>query len=133
MNWDYITGFFDADGSVTAIQVMKGNNKTLQLSFHNNEINILEEIRDFISEEIDIKGHISLKKAKKENHSDAYDLKYTYRNALAVANKITSIHPKKKHRFQIYNLIQEKTKRNGKYTEEEKKEREALVEKFFKH
>jgi len=133
MNWKYITGFFDADGSVTAVKHTKGTNKSLQLSFHNNEINILEEIRDFIYKDIGIIGNISLKKAKKENHQDAYDLKYAYRNALAVANKLTSIHPKKVHRIKIYNLIQKATKANGKYTEEEKLQRENLILEFFNH
>lgn len=133
MNWNYITGFFDADGSVTAVSNNKGKNKTLQVSFHNNELNILEEIRNFIIKDIDVIGSISLKKAKKETHQDSYDLKYSYRNALKVANKLNTIHLKKNHRIKIYNLIQEKTKRNGKYSESELKEREFLLEDFFKH
>jgi len=28
MNWDYITGFFDADGSVTAVSVSKKSRQT---------------------------------------------------------------------------------------------------------
>lgn len=130
MNWDYITGFFDADGSVTAVK-NTSRNKTLQISFHNCELNILQNIQSFIYEDIGIKGHISCKKAKKENHRDAYDLKYSYRSAFEVARKLKTIHLKKKHRINIYKLVQEKTKRNGKYSEQEKLEREKLIEKFF--
>lgn len=133
MTWDYITGFFDADGSVTAVLVgNKEKNKTLQVSFHNNEINILKEIQSFIFQELGFKGSISLKPAKKETHNDAYELKFVYRQALEVANKMTSIHPKKKHRIEIYNLIQQLTKRNGKYTEQEINDRNALIEEFFR-
>ncbi len=132
MNWDYIAGFFDADGSITAVRTNKKKNKTLQLSFHNNEVYILDQIRYFILKELGIMGSISLKKAKKETHQDSYDLKYTYQNALKVANSIKTIHNKKKHRVKIYNLIQKNTKRNGKYSEEELKYREELLELFFK-
>jgi hypothetical protein len=133
MTWDYISGFFDADGSVTVVSNGKGKNKTLQVSFHNNEINILEEIQSFIYEQLNIKGVISLKKSKNIKHQDAYDLKYCFRNALLVANMLKSLHNKKIHRIKIYNIIQLKTNRNGKYTIEEIKEREELVEKFFNH
>lgn len=133
MNWNYITGFFDADGSITACSAHKGKNKTIQVSFHNNELTILEEIRDFIFEDLGIKGSISRKPARKESHQDSYDLKYLYQKGLSVANKIATIHPKKKHRIKIYNLIQEKTKRNGKYTLVEHEEREKLLILFFNH
>ena len=46
---------------------------------------------------------------------------------------MASIHPKKSHRIKIYNLIQENTKRNGKYTEAELLKRNNLVDEFFKH
>lgn len=131
MNWEYISGFFDADGSITLSAQSVNKNKTIQISFHNNEREILESIQDFIFEELNVKGHISLKKARQETHQDSYDLKYVYRNALEVANRLTILHPKKAHRLRVYNLIQEKTKRNGKYTEQELLERRELEENFF--
>lgn len=133
MNWEYISGFFDADGSVTATSPQKGKNKTIQISFHNTELSILEEIRSFILEELEIKGTISVKKTSNPNWNTSYDLKYLYQNGLKVANKMNSFHPKKKHRIKIYNLIQKKTKRNGKYSENEKQERLNLLDEFFKH
>lgn len=133
MNWKYITGFFDADGSVTAVKVHSTNNRTLQVSFHNCELEILEKIQEFILKDINIKGSISCKKSKKKEHSDAYDLKYVYQNALKVANKLETIHPKKLHRIKVYNEVQLHTKRNGKYTAQEKLKRESLIEDFFKY
>jgi len=69
MDWNYVSGFFDADGSISLVRkYSKGNaNRTIQISFHNTELSILGEIRDFISSEIGVNGIISVKKPKKEN------------------------------------------------------------------
>jgi hypothetical protein len=133
MNWNYISGFFDADGSISAISAGKGENKTLQISFHNNELIILKCIQKFIFDELGFKGNISFKKSKNINHQDAYDLKYKYRQAIIVSNKMSLLHPKKVYRIKMYNLIQEKTNRNGKYTFEQKTERNNLLNLFSKH
>jgi len=133
MNWTYITGFFDADGSITLVTPNKGKKKTLQLSFHNNEINILNSIREFIENETTYKGSISVKKAKKIAHNDSYDLKYSYRAALTIASKLKPLHHKKVHRIAIYKQIQAVTPRNGKYTEKNRAKRSILEEKFWKH
>ena len=131
MNWEYISGFFDADGCITLTAKSSGKNKTIQISFHNNELEILQEIQSFILQELNVKGHISLKKARKEQHKDSYDLKYVYQNGLKVANMLNLKHPKKKRKIEIYNLIQRKTKRNGKYNEQELLERNNLEKAFF--
>ena len=130
MNWEYISGFFDADGSISISKPTNNKNKTIQISFHNNERDILESIQSFILIDLNVKGHISLKRARHENHKDSYDLKYVYLNGLKVANKLLSIHPRKKRKIELYNLIQEKTKRNGKYSEQEIRERRTLEEQF---
>ena len=133
MNWNYITGFFDADGSVTLSRPDIRKNKTLQLSFHNNEMIILNSIRDFIFKETGYKGSLSCKKARSENHQDSFDLKYSYKAALIIGNKMSSIHPKKKHRIEIYNKIQLVTPRNGKYTKELLEENIKLELEFWNH
>ena len=131
MNWDYISGFFDADGSITAITNNKGCNKTIQMSFHNTELDIINSIRAFIKTELGFNGSVSKKKAKKENHKISYELKYCYKQGWQVANKMTLVHPRKKHRVSIYNKIQALTRRSGKYTESEIQERETLIKTFF--
>ena len=134
MNWNYISGFFDADGYITMVSPNKGKNKTLYVGFTNVELNILEEIKDFIESEINVKGSISKKNSRQENHSDSYDLKYLYNNALKVIEQIDSHHPKKKHRKEI--VIEQYLKltpRNGKYTDDMKEKREKMVETFFSH
>lgn len=134
MNWNYISGFFDADGYITMVSPNKGKNRTVYVGFTNIELNILEEIKNFIQIELDVKGSISKKSARKESHSVSYDLKYMYNNALKVIECIESRHPKKKHRK---NIIVEQylklTPRNGKYTEEIKEKREKMIESFFSH
>jgi len=132
MNWNYISGFFDTDGYITMVSPNKGKNKTLYIGFTNVELNILEEIKDFIQSELNVKGSISKKTARKENHSDSYDLKYLYNNALKVIEQIETYHPKKKHRKEIITEQYLKlTPRNGKYSDEMKKEREKMIDTFF--
>jgi len=134
MNWNYISGFFDADGYITMVSPNKGKNKTLYVGFTNVELQILEEIRNFILNELNIKGSISKRTSKIETHSDSYDLKYLYNNALKVIECIDSHHPKKKHRKDVISEHYLKlTPRNGKYTDEMKEKREKMVETFFSH
>jgi len=132
MNWNYISGFFDADGYITMVSPNKGKNKTLYVGFTNVELNILEEIRDFILTELNVKGTISKKTSKIESHSDSYDLKYLYNNALKVIEYIDTHHPKKKHRKKVMTEQYIKlTPRNGKYTDEMKQKREKMIDTFF--
>lgn len=117
MTWDYVAGFFDADGSVCYTRNGKHLRKTIQISFHNSEEVILKKIRAFILEELGYRGSLVKKKATNENHQDSYDLKYLYNAASEVAKRIKSIHPKKRHRFNILLAIQKLKPRNGKYTD----------------
>lgn len=116
MSWDYISGFFDADGSLTLTTNKAEQFKTVQLSFHNNELSILEEIRQFIEIETGVKGHIAVKKREKENHNTAYDLKYVYfKKVNLILNHINSKHPKKRHRIRVSFELEMITPRNGEY------------------
>lgn len=134
MNWEYVSGFFDADGSVTLSKLQKNKNKTVVISFHNNEKTILESIQEFILKETNVKGFITHKKQKKENHNDSYSLNYSYiPKVIELIKFMKVLHPKKKHRFEIINKLKDVTKRNGKYTEEEMKNRYEIEELFWLH
>jgi hypothetical protein len=134
MNWEYISGFFDADGSVTLSKLQKNKNKTVVISFHNNEKTILESIQEFILKETNVKGFITHKKQKKENHNDSYSLNYSYiPKVIELIKFMNVLHPKKKHRFEIIKKLKDVTKRNGKYTEEELKNRYEIEELFWLH
>jgi hypothetical protein len=133
MNWQYITGFFDADGSITIAVISKGRKRAPQLSFHNNELDILISIQTFIKKELNIIGHICSKKKAKEHHGQQYDLKYVnFPKCIEIIKHIKSIHPKKAKRFKVINELYPLTPRNGKYTEEMSKQRRILEEEFFK-
>lgn len=134
MNWNYISGFFDADGYITMSSPHKNQNKTVYVGFTNVEESILIEIKNFILNEIGIKGSISKKSARKENHSDSYDLKYVFNNAVELIKNIDTIHPKKLHRKNVIVRDYKKfTPRNGKYSDEIKEKREKMIESFFSH
>jgi intein-encoded DNA endonuclease-like protein len=134
MSWDYISGFFDADGSLTLTTNKAQQFKTVQLSFHNNELSILEEIRQFIEDELGIKGSIATKKPEKEVHNVAYDLKYVYFSKVnKILNHINSRHPKKSHRIKISFELELVTPRNGKYSDELLMKRKAFENEFFAH
>lgn len=133
MNWEYITGFFDADGSVTIVKQGKGRHKSPQISFHNNEIDILIAIQAFIFRELSIKGFISKKKKKEEHHGQQYDLKYVdFPKCVKIMNNLKSIHSKKIKRFSIIEKLYILTPRNGKYTEDISDQKSILEEEFFK-
>ncbi len=134
MNWEYISGFFDADGSVTLSKLQKNKNKTVVISFHNNEKSILESIQNFILNETNIKGFITHKKQKKENHNDSYSLNYSYLpKVLELIKYMDILHPKKRHRFDVIRKLQMVTKRNGKYTKDELEKRYEIEELFWLH
>lgn len=132
MNWNYISGFFDADGSITLSKPSNSRYKTVYISFHNNELAILEEIQKFIYQELKIKGAITTKKPKKSNHNIAYDLKYDFfEKTVLILKKMKLIHPKKKHRALISARLYANVPRNGKYTRSMLLTRQKLEEDFF--
>lgn len=131
MTIEYISGFFDADGSISLMANGRGKNKTIQISFHNNELDILKDIQLYF-DKLDLKGFISIKPAKKETHSDSYELKYVYNKALEVAKLLKSSHPKKLHRINTCLKYYKKvTPRNGKYSNELLRKKQAFDRLFF--
>ena len=131
MTWQYISGFFDADGSITYTKA-SSIGKTIQLCFHNNRINILLEIQSFIFKELGFKGSIHTKKKMKENHHTAYDLTFKYHQAYVLCSHIRSIHPKKLHRINTcLKYYKQVTPRNGKYYGNRTSQKLAFNRLFF--
>lgn len=132
MNWEYISGFFDADGHITLSAMNKGKNKTVCIGFTNIDLNLLEEIKTFIDSEIKCKGSITKRTSKELHHSDCYNLVYRYNIGLLVAEKINSKHYKKKEKIKlVLQTYKSVTPRNGKYTDEIKEKREKFIAEFF--
>ena len=67
MNWNYITGFFDADGYITFIKPSKNQHKTVVVGFTNTKRIILELIQEFIYQQTKQKGFICKKKTNQPN------------------------------------------------------------------
>lgn len=132
MNIHYIAGFFDADGYITIHKNTKNQEAAPTVGFTNTVLSILEEIQKFIYQQTGIKGSISLKKAKRENHNNSYDLKYFgFNKCLILKDLIPCIHPKKLGRFNMLESIHNCTPRNGKYNSELLNKRRELCEKFL--
>ena len=75
MNIDYISGFFDADGSITMSRLKSTDPyRTLKIDFTNTKLEILLEIQKFLLENHNLHLSISTKPARKENHSTPHVL-----------------------------------------------------------
>lgn len=134
MNWNYISGFFDADGSITYLSSGKGRKKSIALYFTNNELVILETIQQFILNQTGCKGFISTKKPAKKQHQISYSLNFhDIPKTTAVLKKMKLFHPIKKHKSNLAFQLKAITPRNGKYTKELLKEREKFEKKFFRY
>ena len=134
MNVDYISGFFDADGSITMCHHSKKDTfRTIKIDFTNSEKDILLSIQKFLIENHDIKTYLTFKKIKKVNHNKAYCLS-TSSNQMSykLCKILKSIHPKKLHRIntilKYHNIV---TKRNGKYTQKETMRKLSYERLFF--
>ncbi|MEM9895528.1 MAG: LAGLIDADG family homing endonuclease [Bacteroidota bacterium] len=127
MNWNYISGFFDADGSIQLNKIHKNQLPSPVITFHNNEKELLISIRDYILYELDITGSLVVK--RKDGYRDQFELRYTYfTKVLSILQKMRTYHPRKKKRIllvQEYSLL---SRRNGKYTPKEL----AAIEKLLK-
>ncbi len=126
---EYITGFFDADGSVSLMRAAKNEHKSPTVAFHNNERVILEKIKAYF-------GFVSIskKKARKPTHKDSYDLKMAYNKAMLVLAQMRPyiLHPKKKHRTDL--ILEEYlsvTDRQGNYSGEMLIAKYDFEERFF--
>jgi hypothetical protein len=117
MTWEYISGFFDADGSILLAKPSKKQPKTIFIHFSNNDYNLLKTIQKFIFKELNLKGSISTKSPKKDTHSIAYELKYGYNAAYLICTHLKSLQIKKKYKIDItLKLYKNCTPRNGKYS-----------------
>jgi intein/homing endonuclease len=99
VNWSYISGFFDADGS---IKLKSKKYFRPSIEFYNTEISILLQIKEFIKNSLHIEGKIYTPKLKKIHHTPCHVLSYSsYADVIKLSNKLKSIHPKKSHRLKI--------------------------------
>lgn len=134
MNLNYISGFFDADGSITLCKSKKTDKyKSIKIDFTNTYLNILLEIQEYLLINHNLKLHISKKPAKKENHNESYSLSInSNQKCIELCRLLNSKHPKKLHRINTiikYHSIV--TVKNGKYTYKQINKKLAYERLFF--
>jgi len=118
MNWNYISGFFDADGSIQLNRIHKNQLPSPVITFHNNEKVILELIKEFIYNQLNVNGTIVTK--KKKGYANQFELRYSYFSKFTViVDKMTIYHPHKLKRIEFIKRYQNLSKRNGKYSDHE--------------
>ncbi len=134
MSDEYISGFFDADGSITMGKSNKNDLfKTIKIDFSNTKLSILLEIKQYLLEKYKIVTAISTKPAKSIRHQVSYTLSTSSnQRCYELCRIINSRHPKKKHRINVvlkyHNIV---TNRNGKYTPKEIQRKLAYERLFF--
>jgi intein-encoded DNA endonuclease-like protein len=134
MTWDYVSGFFDADGCITLSTYRKNDPvKTVYVSFDNTQREILETIREFILEQTGHAASICAKPPRKENHSVSYVLKYDHVNKCEdIIKHMSCAHPIKRRKIElVLSRMRKLTPRNGKYTEQLIADRLAFEQEFF--
>ena len=134
INDSYISGFFDADGSITMSRD-KSNSlfRTIKIDFTNTQFDILEEIRKYLLEKYGLKLYISKKPPRNDRCLESYTLSSASNQiCYKLCEIIKSAHPKKRHRINTVLKYHNKvTKRNGKYNEREKTRKLAYERLFF--
>jgi hypothetical protein len=119
MDLNYISGFFDADGSITMSYQSKDDKfRCIKIDFTNTDKNLLLEIQQYLLLNYNLKLSISTKPAKKTSHSIGYSLSASSNQVCyKLCELLNSHHSKKLHRIntilKYHNIV---TKKNGKYS-----------------
>jgi len=87
VNWSYVAGFFDGEGSIFLRQnYKKATAKFPVIAFSNTNLEVLEKIRNFLNA-----GHINQKKENRRGYKKNYVLAVTdYKNSLRIAKELSS-------------------------------------------
>ena len=104
MNWHYISGFVDADGSITLIK-QKGRYYP-RIGFHNTCLEILVQIEKFIKLKLNINGTLTHYLPRTDEGEVQYTLTYSsYKSVLPILARLTLKHPKKMYRVRIIDKV----------------------------
>ncbi len=126
----YIAGIIDGEGTITMTK--KPDNSQYRMpviSVSSTTLPILTFLKDRYG------GSISTHKIYQSHHKQSWSWKVVYNRALAVCSDIDGLllEPEKQRRVTLLlNQYSSVTKRNGKYTEEERKIKLQFEEDFFK-
>ena len=134
MTLEYISGFFDADGSISmSYNNKKDKFKTIRVDFTNTDLKLLLNIQSYLLNNYKIKLYLTKKTIKKVNHSQSYCLSTSSnQSSLALCKLLNSFHTKKKHRINtVLKYHNQVTIRNGKYSKRQIARKLAYERLFF--
>jgi hypothetical protein len=123
----YTAGLFDGEGTVT-LATAKGKFRYPVVSVSSTTHSLLEFLKKTYG------GHISKHKTYKDHHLQSWSWKATHNAALFFLEKILPYlkEPKKRHRALLLTQKYKKvTRRNGKYSKEQLREKLVFEQQFF--
>ncbi len=124
----YIAGFIDGEGTISLSRKHRGDNRQLVISISNTERELLDYVKHAVGA-----GRITNKKAYRANHTPSLTYVITNRQALDLLGQIDPY--LRSYKSERSALVLEHyirlTPRNGRYTKQQRTERENFIEKFF--
>ena len=124
----YAAGLFDGEGSISLVRQKKSRTHSPQVSVTSTDYEVVRWFQDRFG------GSIVTKQPQKPNHSISYDWRLADRRALEFLRTIRPylvIERKIRRIDLLLTDYVECTPRNGRYTEETAKRKQALIETFF--
>jgi hypothetical protein len=124
----YAAGIFDGEGSISLVRHRDNRWPSPQVAVASNDREVLEWLRVLFG------GSIVTKQPRLPTHSISYDWRLTDRRALAFLQLIRPYLVIERKIRRIDLLLEDYivcTPRNGRYTPEMSKQKQALVERFF--
>ena len=125
----YIAGLIDGEGTIALTRRHKNENRQLEISVSNTDMELLEYLLDTIGT-----GRVTQKKTYSDKHTPSATYTISNRQALSLLEQISPfLRTYKQHRAEL--VLQDYlrlTPRNGKYTPEIYDQRDRFTEKFLK-
>ena len=124
----YTAGLFDGEGSITLTPIRSTRFPSPQVAVASNDREVLEWLKAQFG------GSISTKQPRRPTHSVSYDWRLTDRRALGFLRQIRPYLKIQRKIKRVDLLLSEYvlcTPRNGRYTDEMRKAKQALVTRFF--
>ena len=124
----YLAGLVDGDGSITLTRRHRNENRQLVLSISNTDFELLNWVNMLIGA-----GRVTKKRTYKEQHKQSGEYRIENRQALGLIRQLAPY-------LQTYKALRANlvlsdyvrlTPRNGFYTQDILRERDAFVEKFL--
>ena len=124
----YIAGLIDGEGTITLTREHARENKRIVVSISNTEIALLQFVLDSVGA-----GKITNKRTYSDKHTPSYAYKITNRQALTLLEQIAQyLRSYKRGRAELaLNTYISVTPRNGRYTSEQRINREEFEKTFL--